>query len=166
MKKLEELTNEDKTPADNKSFSFKDIMNAIDKKSNPLEKMSLELARTMFDDRKLLMTARMKLGYAKMIIRNMIVNHFFLKYYSKIEARIKLTPAEYPPYYERTVVHIIPNNLTEFQNSFNQFNKDLLKITIAFEGKGRDEIIKILEAQMGSGVNENNGLFGWKKPFG
>ena len=59
-----------------------------------------------------------------------------------------------------------PDDIQAFQQSFNEFNKNLLKITVSFEGKGRDEIIKILEAQMGSINQENNGLFGFKKPWG
>ena len=153
-------------------FNFKDIISAIDKKSNPLEKMSLELARTMFDDRKLLMTARLKLGYAKMIIRNIIVNHFFLKYYGECACNIRLKKTFETkrtskfPMYDVISRSKRPDDVKKFQNSFAEFNKNLLKITVSFEGKGRDEIIKILEAQMGASAQENNGLFGWKKPFG
>jgi len=131
-----------KTP----SISLEDLQKLGKPPENPLEKAMLKLSSIMFDKTKLMMTARLpSMGYAKMIIRNLIISDFFLAYYGRCKAEISFDIVEYPPYYERKVTSTYPNKEGVFQHVFKRLNTALLMITISHKGLGRDEIIKILE---------------------
>ena len=129
---------------------------------NPMDAMAEKLVSVLFDKKLLLMTARLNTGFAKMIIRNYIINDFYLTYYGKCKAKIELEPIGVPPYYRKKEIrYLMPIDENTFRNMMLNLNEKLLMITVADKGLGREEVVTIIKGLFGD-IRKERELLGIK----
>lgn len=136
-----------------------DIEDLLKGRQDPLDLMAEKLVEVLFDKKNLLMTSRLDRNYAKMIIRNSIVNDFYLAYYSRCKVVIEIESISVPPYYRKKEVIIdTPNKNDVYKRILNDLNDKLLMITISEGGKGRVEVVDIIKGLIGEVAQDRKSL--------
>jgi len=136
---------EAKTPSS--GFTMQSLMDVMKENRDPRELLYSELGNKLFDIKNILMLTRFpNYEYMIKLIQNKIIVYFFHNYWHKVRAEIKLKPCEEYPYYKKTVKYYYPEKETIISDSYELILNDIMQGMIAIKGKGRDEIIEILDA--------------------
>jgi len=139
-----------------------DLFSAIANVQDAREKVLSSMVDKLFKKDALLMISRLDNDLSNYIVKHLIINNFFMLYWSKVKVTITLKPIKEPPYYKKICV-ITDMELPEhIKLSYQRLIDELLQVTISNQGQGRKEImeiIKSLEARMiEDKINENKGI--------
>ena len=124
---------------------MENIFSKLENQRNVMEEAYKKLVETLFSDEKLLMIARLRNDMDEHIIRNIIVDDFYFKYYSMIDFKIKLKKVDDSPFIESCIINEKLINKKELNKKYRNLIDDLLKISISYKGEGRKEILEILK---------------------
>jgi len=134
-----------------KPITLNDLFKAQNELGLGKDKILAQMVEKLFDEQKLLMIARLDTNLAYYIVKHLIIDNFYMDYYSKIKIIYEMKKIDIEPYYE-----IVPNYddkdiSVHIVDSYKRLINEILQITISFQGKGREEIlqtIKTIEAKI------------------
>jgi len=150
------------------------------------EKVLKEVVDKLFSKEHLLMISRLDNTLAYHVIKFLIIDIFYADYYYSCKMTYHLVKCfhiekikdttnktydkvvwDNPPY-EMVVTYTYPSIDNIIKRSYRRFINELLQVTISFNGKGRDELIKLYDSvnrelrneDMNRGFLKNLGLTG------
>lgn len=140
--KKDEPDKKEEKPGDDTTLSdFKKGMVVGDRREEAL----FNLTEMLFDEDKILMIARLDPTLGYYMVKHLVLKQFFYYYYLECKINIAVVEKDEYPFYK--VVSKIDYPLKDdIKDSYDIFLKDLLKITISFDGGGRKEIIEIIKS--------------------
>jgi len=125
--------------------SLKDFFTKFADVSEPKDKILTDMSHMLFDEEKLLMIARLDKNLAFYIVKHYIILIYFYRYYNVSKVIIKTEESDEYPFYKIKPEYNYPEHNVLIE-SYEEFIKKLLQITISFDGGGREDIKQIIEA--------------------
>ena len=127
-------------------FGMEDLEDLINKSKDPRDIAYSMLVNNLWDPSKLNMISRLDGDLTYYIAKNLIVNEFFLKYWCRAKAQYKFKKIKNPPYYQKEIIYKWPSSNLTYDKAYEEFIKTVLELTISKQGKGREEILKIIKS--------------------
>jgi len=149
-------------PSSNKGLSKADLFEAIEKVGDAREKVLSGMVNKLFDDESLLKIARLDNELTNYIIKHLIIDNFFLEYWTKISIEKKIIKSNIYPYYSFEYTEKFERLPKHIEKSYRRLINELLEVTISYQGQGRKEIMEIIKSMearlIEDKINENRGI--------
>jgi hypothetical protein len=111
-----------------------------------LAKIYDRLVGNLFNEKKILMLTRIRASDIQFIVKMLILEKIFLRYFEKCHITYDIQKHKTPPYYKVKTIETMPLKKPRMGTIFKEFRNDFLKLMVSMEGKGRDEALKIVES--------------------
>jgi len=122
-----------------------EFMQSLGQDSNTKELLLKTIVEKMLEPKYLLQFARLDREMSYYICKHLIILNFFHDFYMRCEYRIRIAASKKHPFYQKKMRVIVPSK-REISRIYGKFVNELLQLTIAYEGKGREELVNLFKS--------------------
>jgi len=132
--------------SENKGEIAQAVREAMEANKNPRDLMYTKGMEYLWSREKLKMISRLNDEKIYQIARSYIIMSFYQKWYTERRCEITILKNPKPPYYTIKKVETCPEYMSQYDNKFEEFIKDVMELFISGgDGKGRDELLNLMK---------------------
>lgn len=141
-----------------------DFFNSLGQDENTKEKLLKTVVEKLVMPEHLLEFSRLDREMSYYVCKHLLILNFFHDFYMMSEYRIAIIRSKVYPFYEKKVTFRLPPKKV-MMGIYRKFVNELLQLTIAYEGQGRQELVSLFRS-LNQQLTEDEKKSGFLQKFG